>query len=138
MGEFVKVDIRALSGAALLWAFACALGYNVEAANDTRLRVLEGGVLRGSFMMDDSPVPWYLAKWEPDQNWEQASYYIKKLDFSFSMTFVHGVYFFTDLSSSRRLSYTFDSDVISTALTRCLLAHLCRDYEFLVPRCLVH
>lgn len=138
MTEFVKVDIKALSGAALRWAFACALGYNVEAANDTRLRVLDGGVLRGSFMMDDSPVPWYLAKWEPDQNWEQASYYIKKLDISVSIMAVNGVYSCTDLTISRRISHPFDSDVLSTALTRCLLAHLCRDYEFLVPNILVH
>lgn len=138
MGEFVKVDIRALSGAALRWAFACALGYNVEPANDTRLRVLDEGVLRGSFMMDDSPVPWYLAKWEPDQNWEQASYYIKKLEVGVTIEIIGGVYYCTLLSIYRHSNYRFDSDVMSTALVRCLLARLCNDYEFLVPKILVH
>ena len=43
MSEFVKLDINVISGAALRWAIAVALGYTVEPANDNRLRVLDEG-----------------------------------------------------------------------------------------------
>lgn len=137
MGEFVKLDINDISGAALRWAMAVALGYTIEPANDKRLRVLDEGELIGSFMIDGSHLPKYLAAWEPDINWTQSGYYLELLNVSVIISSVAGVWHCS--TTSPHLNITFRSSNLSLplAITRCLLACCSRGFEFSVPKRLV-
>lgn len=82
-----SVAINDLRGSALRWMVAVALGYVFERANDKgRIRVLENGVLIGSFMADGSALPSYLKAWQPDLDMTQGGALIEQ--FSVSVDFI--------------------------------------------------
>lgn len=82
-----SVAINDLRGPALRWMVAVALGYVFERANDKgRIRVLENGVLIGSFMADGSPLPPYLHAWQPDIDISQGGALIEQ--FSVNVDFI--------------------------------------------------
>lgn len=68
------IPVSRLSGPALRWAVATALGCEIEQANHLgRYRVIDFyGNLQGSFMADGSPLPGYLKAWAPDEDLAQG------------------------------------------------------------------
>lgn len=133
----VRVKVDALSGAALRWSLAMALGYKIEAGNDKRMRVLDDGVLKGSFMIDDSPLPDYLLAFEPDKNWVQAGAYIELFKISLFTKTGDGVRGWMAKSSQCSDAgigcfICFSCDPL-LAVSRCLLSYLSDRHDILVP-----
>lgn len=133
----VRLKVDALSGAALRWSLAIALGYNIEAGNDKRMRVLDDGILKGSFMIDDSPLPDYLLAFEPDKNWVQAGAYIELFKISLFTKMGDGVRGWMAKSSPCSDAgigcfMCFSHDPL-LAVSRCLLSYLSDRHDVLVP-----
>lgn len=134
----VRVKVDALSGAALRWSLATALGYKIEAGNDKRMRVLDDGVLKGSFMIDDSPLPDYLLAFEPDKNWVHAGAYIELFRMGlFTKTgdaAVRGWVAKSAVCSDAEVGYfACFSPCPLLAVSRCLLSYLSDRHDILVP-----